>query len=70
MKKIIIIILLIAMQPTFNSCSKPAEPEKECGTAGASGTVIGARCNNGSRSNATGQGACSSNGGVKYWICQ
>lgn len=29
----------------------------------------GARCNNGSRSPATGSGACSHNGGVAKWLC-
>lgn len=31
---------------------------------------IGAICNDGTRSNATGSGACSSHGGVKEWICR
>ena len=32
--------------------------------------IVGARCNDGSKSDATGQGACSRHGGVNYWICQ
>lgn len=31
--------------------------------------IVGARCKDGSRSDATGQGACSRHGGVDYWIC-
>ena len=31
---------------------------------------VGAVCNDGSRSEATGQGACSHHGGVKYWLCK
>jgi hypothetical protein len=31
---------------------------------------IGAKCNDGSTSTATGSGACSSHGGVNYWICK
>lgn len=32
--------------------------------------IVGAICNDGSRSNATGQGACSRHGGVNYWVCR
>lgn len=31
---------------------------------------IGAECNDGTRSNSTGSGACSNHGGVNYWICE
>lgn len=33
-------------------------------------TRVGAVCNDGSSSTATGSGACSSHGGVKYWLCK
>lgn len=32
--------------------------------------IVGAECNDGSSSGATGSGACSSHDGVKYWKCQ
>ena len=32
------------------------------------GKRVGAVCNDGSRSSATGSGACSHHGGVDYWI--
>lgn len=31
---------------------------------------VGAVCNDGTTSNATGSGACSSHGGVDYWLCE
>jgi hypothetical protein len=31
---------------------------------------IGAKCKDGTTSTATGSGACSSHGGVDYWICK
>lgn len=39
------------------------------GMGGAS-NIVGAKCNDGTRSNSTGSGTCSSHGGVKYWICK
>jgi hypothetical protein len=37
-------------------------------TQSSSGARTGATCNDGSRSNATGRGACSHHGGVAYWL--
>lgn len=34
----------------------------------SSGKRIGAVCNDGTRSSATGSGACSHHGGVAYWL--
>lgn len=31
---------------------------------------VGAKCNDGTSSSATGQGACSSHDGVDYWLCK
>jgi hypothetical protein len=31
--------------------------------------VVGATCNDGTHSDATGAGACSSHGGVRNWLC-
>lgn len=31
---------------------------------------VGAVCNDGTKSKATGRGACSNHGGVKYWLCK
>ena len=39
-----------------------------CLIACSKGKRIGARCNDGTRSSATGSGACSHHGGVDYWI--
>ena len=38
------------------------------GGCSGEGERVGAICNDGSRSYATGQGACSHHGGVDYWI--
>ena len=48
-------LLILAMSMTLLfACSK--------------GKRTGARCNDGTKSNATGRGACSHHGGVDYWI--
>ncbi|MBL4708426.1 MAG: hypothetical protein JKY48_08325 [Flavobacteriales bacterium] len=52
---------------TNQSSSGLSANEYQCETGNP--RIIGARCNDGTRSNATGQGACSRQGGVKYWIC-
>ena len=54
MKKRLIILILVSSVTLFFACSK--------------GRRIGARCNDGTRSSATGSGACSHHGGVDYWI--
>ena len=50
------------------SCSDDDIGGHQCGTN--ENDRIGAKCNDGSTSTATGSGACSSHGGVKYWICK
>ena len=52
MKKIFILITISLI--TLSACDK--------------GERIGAKCNDGSNSSATGRGACSHHGGVDYWI--
>jgi hypothetical protein len=62
MKKLLFILYLIALLP-LSSC------EKEYSCDGTHTNRIGAICNDGSKSNAIGSGACSNHGGVKYWLC-
>lgn len=50
------------MLATLASC------EKDCQDDPANRK--GAKCNDGSTTNATGSGACSGHGGVDYWICK
>jgi hypothetical protein len=54
MKNRLIILTLVSAVTLLLACSK--------------GKRIGARCNDGTRSSATGRGACSHHGGVDYWI--
>ena len=61
-------ISMIALTIALFSCSKEESEEYNCEKGDPN--IIGARCNDGERSNATGQGACSHHGGVKHWICQ
>lgn len=56
----LIIIFLLSLQ----SCSKEDSP------TAATGTRIGAVCKDGTRTDATGSGACSHHGGVDYWLYQ
>lgn len=64
MKKITIFIILIVLL-FIGSCEKQEFPCDNVHTQ-----RIGARCNDGTKSDATGSGACSNHGGVKYWICK
>jgi hypothetical protein len=45
----------------------PTNTTYQCG--GAYTTRVGAICKDGTRSSATGTGACSGHGGVNYWLC-
>lgn len=47
------------------SCGKP---EYDC--PATSNNRVGAICNDGTKSNSTGSGTCSSHGGVKTWRCR
>lgn len=58
----ILIFTLLVM--TTASCGDDGEP---CGATSSNRT--GAICNDGSRSTATGSGACSHHGGVDFWVC-
>lgn len=64
MKKLIAIISLITIV-TLNSCLE----ESNCDCQVEESCRRGAICNDGTTSSATGQGACSSHGGVDEWLC-
>ncbi len=66
MKKVLFFIIPIFIGIT--SCSKDDNEEYRCESGNPH--IIGAMCNDGSKSNATAQGACSSHGGVSYWLCK
>jgi len=59
-------IILLALLPVLfmMSCKKDEPPCSEGDPA-----IVGAQCNNGTISNATGPDACSFHGGVDHWIC-
>jgi len=63
MKKLVIIYSLISLLLFIHSCEPNSGSEEEC-------IRIGAICNDGTTSKATGSGACSHHGGVKEWICE
>lgn len=78
MKKInrivIILLVLFAIAIVPQSCSE----KSPTGSNNSSATYqsetgdcnrVGAICNDGWESTATGQGACSHHGGVKVWLC-
>lgn len=66
-KWIIIVFVLLIYFSIYSGCSTnetiSTNPSEPC-------VRIGAICNDGTRSTATGSGACSSHGGVKQWICE
>ncbi len=63
MKKAFLFFALVSSS-LFISCE---EDEERC--EAGSPNITGAKCNDGTMSSATGSGACSSHGGVDYWIC-
>ena len=61
---IILIVLSLSIMTSLIGCSESSTaPETSEGEQ-----RIGAVCNDGTRSTATGQGACSHHGGVDYWL--
>lgn len=54
--------------PPADAPAPPPPPAAEPTPKPSSGRRIGAICNDGTRSNATGRGACSHHGGVREWI--
>lgn len=61
MKKYIIPVLLLIL-----SFSCDDEKSGDCPPSDRTGAV----CKDGTSSTATGSGACSSHGGVDYWLCK
>lgn len=53
---------LVALSLTSLSCKKDCQDDPS--------QRAGARCKDGTKSSATGSGACSHHGGVDYWICK
>jgi hypothetical protein len=64
MKTVIRLLFIISMI----SCSKEDDPGQPCSSTLT--TRVGAKCVDGTTSSATGSGACSSHGGVEYWLCK
>jgi hypothetical protein len=62
MKRKLLFILLLASSLFITTCKEEDSP------TASSGERIGAICNDGTTSTATGSGACSHHGGVKEWI--
>lgn len=57
------LILIISIAVLSISCAK----EESCPSG--SPNITGAVCNDGTKSSATGSGACSHHDGVDYWVC-
>lgn len=64
MKKLLCLLLIVLPL----SCSEDDPGGSPCDAQQSN--RIGAKCMDGTRSTATGSGACSSHGGVDYWICK
>ncbi|MFA5834363.1 MAG: hypothetical protein WDA22_12880 [Bacteroidota bacterium] len=72
MKSLKIILLIFTISLFMVDCSSsdetvgaPTSSSGDCPNGRS-----GAKCKDGSSSTATGSGACSSHGGVNYWICK
>ena len=63
--KSLVFSLILIFSLFFIHCDKE---EYRC--PAGSPNIVGAMCKDGTRSSATGQGACSHHGGVDYWICK
>ena len=61
-----IITLAVVFMICLLGCSKDSPTISSEGNCNR----IGAICNDGTRSSATGSGACSHHGGVDFWICK
>jgi hypothetical protein len=72
MKRLLLCLILVAcsdddpVAPSNSSTS--GSGSHQCGSNETD--RVGAKCKDGTNSTATGSGACSSHGGVSYWICQ
>ena len=52
----------------FSCCEDQYAEDNSC--PAGSPNIVGAKCNDGTNSSATGSGACSHHDGVRYWICR
>lgn len=59
-------VILIVASLFIVGCSKCKDVECAPGATNR----VGARCVDGTTSEATGSGACSGHGGVDYWLCE
>jgi hypothetical protein len=66
--RILKFVLAIAIAVAAFSCQKDGDPVSSSSTAQTGGVRTGAMCNDGTTTTATGSGACSHHGGVKYWL--
>jgi hypothetical protein len=64
--RLIVLTFLVVFSLSCKSDSDPVSSGSDGGNG--SGTRIGAVCNDGTTTDATGSGACSHHGGVKYWL--
>jgi hypothetical protein len=62
-KSIFIFLIFISSTIFSTSCGK----KYECPQGDSE--IVGARCNDGTTTDATGQGACSHHDGVESWLC-
>lgn len=74
--KRILVISIFAVMMLFPACAGADEAlsapvsETTSTTGDCPNGRAGAKCKDGTNSTATGSGACSSHGGVSYWICK
>ena len=69
MKTIFKLLFIFILSTILFSCNKDdISGAHQCGANESD--RIGAVCNDGTTSTATGSGACSSHSGVKYWLCK
>jgi len=78
---IILVLIALVVISSYQACNNGENPTSptysssptESSSSGTSGDCpngrSGAVCNDGTTSTATGSGACSHHGGVKYWLC-
>lgn len=68
MKSKIILTVFFLLSLSLSDCTKEDAPVSDCQTDQSKRR--GAKCKDGTESNATGSGACSGHGGVEYWLCK
>lgn len=69
MKRLILFVSIAVMASCSSTDPEPDPLQTAVACDGSHSVRVGAQCVDGTKSSATGSGACSGHGGVNYWLC-